>query len=47
MIKKVKNTVSWTYLIEDINGEKKIGTLCKKELQKSNKESLILKKINK
>ena len=35
VIKKVKNTVPWTYLIEDLNREKIIGTLYQKELQKN------------
>ena len=26
MIKKVKNTVPWTYLIEYLNGEETVGT---------------------
>ena len=26
VIKKVKNTVSWTYITSDLNGEKIIGT---------------------
>ena len=29
--------MSWTYVISDLNGEKTIGTLYKKELQKTNK----------
>ena len=32
VIKKVKNTVSWTYLINDLNGEEIIGTFSEKEL---------------
>ena len=33
-IKKVKNAVPWTYVINDLNGEKTIGTFYEKELQK-------------
>ena len=33
VIKKVKNTVPWTYVINDLNGEEIIGTFYKKELQ--------------
>ena len=33
MIKKVKNTVPWTYLLEDFNGKEIAGTFCEKELQ--------------
>ena len=35
MIKIVKNTVPWTYLIEDFNGKKIVGTFYEKELKKS------------
>ena len=34
-IKKVKNTVTWTYVINDLNGEEIVGTFYKKEFQKS------------
>ena len=34
MIKKVKNTVPWTYVINNLNGEGIAGTFYKKELQK-------------
>ena len=30
MIKKVKNTVPWTYVISDLNGEKFVGTFYEK-----------------
>ena len=36
MIKEVKNTVPWTYLINDLNGEEIIETFYGKELQKTN-----------
>ena len=45
--KKVKNTVPWTYVIGDLNGEESFGTLYEKELQKTNqkiKKGLELKK---
>ena len=35
MIKKVKNTVPWTYVISDLSGEEHVGTFYQKELQKS------------
>ena len=44
MIKKVKNTVRWTYFIKDLNGEEIVGTFYEKELQKPNQKSLELKK---
>ena len=37
-IKKVRNTSSWAYLIEDINVEEIIGTFSKEELQKPNQK---------
>ena len=36
MIKNVKNTVSWAYVISDLNGEEIVGTFDEKELQKTN-----------
>ena len=36
VIKKVKNTVPWTYFISDLKGEEIVGTFYKKELQKTN-----------
>ena len=32
MIKKIKNTVPWTYELKDLNGEEIVGTLYEKEL---------------
>ena len=34
MIKKVKNTVPWTYVINDLNGEEIVETFYEKELHK-------------
>ena len=46
VIKEVKNTVTWTYVISDLNGEEIIGTFYEKELQKTNqKEFRIEKKL--
>ena len=33
VIENVKNTVPWTYVINDLNGEEIIGTFYEKELQ--------------
>ena len=44
VIKKVKNTVPWTYVINDLNGEEIMGTFYEKELQKTNQENSELKK---
>ena len=38
VIKKVKNTVPWTYVINDLNGKKIVGIFYKKELQKANQK---------
>ena len=44
-IKKVKNTVPWTYVIDDFNGEEIIETFCEKELQKRNQEEFRIEKV--
>ena len=36
VIKQVKNTVPWTYVINDLNGEEIIGTFYEKD-KKTNK----------
>ena len=36
MIKKIRNIVPWTYIINDLNGEETVGTFYEKELQKTN-----------
>ena len=38
VISKIKNTVPWTYVINDLNGEEIIGTFYEKELQKTNQQ---------
>ena len=43
VIKKVKNTVPWTYVINDLNGEI-IETFYEKELQKPNQEEFRIEK---
>ena len=45
MIKKVKNTVLWTYVINDLNGEEIIGTFYEKELQKTNQQEFRIEKV--
>ena len=47
VIKKVKNTVTWTYVINDLNGEKIIGTFYEKELQKTNQQEFRIEKVMK
>ena len=38
VIKEVKNTVLWTYIISDLNGEEIVGMFYEKELQKTNQK---------
>ena len=45
VIKKVKNTVPWTYVINDLNGEEITETFHEKELQKTNQEELRIEKV--
>ena len=45
MIKHVKNTVPWTYVINDLNAEKIIGTFYEKKLQKTNQQEFMLEKV--
>ena len=44
---KIKNTVPWTYTINDLNGEEIIGTFYKKELQKTNQKEFRIEKVPK
>ena len=45
VIKEIKNTVPWTYVINDLNGEEIVGTLYEKELQKINQEEFKIEKV--
>ena len=45
VIKKVKNTVPLTYVINDLNGEEITGTFYEKELQKTSQEEFRIKKV--
>ena len=45
VIKKVKNTVPWMYVINYLNGEKIIGTFYEKELQKTNQQEFRIGKV--
>ena len=45
MIKKVENTVLWTYVINDLIGEEIVGTFYEKELQKTNQREFRIKKV--
>ena len=45
VIKKVKNTVPWTYVINYLNGEWIIGAFYEKELQKGNQKEFRIEKV--
>ena len=45
VIKKVKNTVPWTYAISDLKREEIVGTFFKKELQKTNQKDFRVEKL--
>ena len=47
IISKIKNTVQWTYVINDLNGEEITGTFYEKELQKTNLKEFRIEKVNK
>ena len=45
VIKNVKNTVPWTYVISDFKGEEIVGTFYEKELQKTNQKEFRVEKV--
>ena len=45
VIKKVKNTVPWIYVISDLKDEDIVGTFYKEELQKANQKGFITEKV--
>ena len=45
VFKKIKNTVEWTYVINDLNDEEIIGTSYEKELQKTSQEEFRIEKV--
>ena len=52
IVKRIKNSVPWTYIINDLNGEEIVGSFYEKELPKTNQkefriEILIKRKENK
>ena len=42
---KIKNTVPWTYVINDLNGVEIIGSFYEKKLQKTNQKEFRIKKV--
>ena len=45
VVSKIKNTVPWTYIVSDLNGEKITGGFYEKELQKTSQENFRIKKV--
>ena len=45
VISKIKNTVPWTYLINDFNGEEITGSFYEKELQKTSQKKIRIEKV--
>ena len=43
-MKNIKNTVPWTYVINNLNGEEIVGISYENELQRTNQKNLELKK---
>ena len=44
-VKKIKNRVSWTYIINDLKGEEIVGSFYEKELQKTNQKEFRIEKV--
>ena len=45
VVDKIKNTVPWTYVINDLNGEEIPGTFYENELQKPNQKEFRIEKV--
>ena len=45
VIKEIKNTVPWTYVINDLNNEQTTGTFYENELQRTNQEKFRIEKV--
>ena len=45
LIEKIKNTVPWTYVIDDLNGEEISGTFYEKELLKIDQQEFRIEKV--
>ena len=45
VVTKIKNTVPWTYMISDLNGEKIAGSFYEKELQETSQEKFRTEKV--
>ena len=45
IVKKIKNTVPWTYAINNLNGEEIVASFYEKELQKTNQKEFRIEKV--
>ena len=45
VVKKMKNTMPWTYVISDLNDEEIVGSFYEKELQKSDQKEFRIEKV--
>ena len=45
VVKKIKNTVPWTYVISDLNGKETKGRFYEKELQKTSQKEFRIEKV--
>ena len=45
VVSRNKNTVPWTYVVSDLNGEEIIGSFYEKELQKTSQEKFRIEKV--
>ena len=45
IVNEIKNTISWTYTVSALNGEKVIETFYEKELQKTNQKKFRIEKV--
>ena len=45
VVSKIKNTVPWTYVVSDLNGEAITGSFYEKKLQKTNQKEFRIEKV--
>ena len=45
LLKKIKNTVPWTYVISDLNGEEIVRSFYEKELKITNQKEFRIEKV--
>ena len=45
MIKNLKNTAPWRYIVNEFNGEELIGPFCEKELQRINQKEFRMENV--